>query len=172
MGPGKRTCVVAVIACAATALTACDGPRNSHAAVGMTVDKAGNPVIVLQDCRADISQLELYDETRLQVVYETQEPAQAVVHIPLLAGTDEWRPSGPVPKPRAGSKFVVKAWGEGHKYLGRGTEFTLADLKTLKPGQVRHDWRPFGQPPSYGASPTTPQYRITSLDAFITDDCP
>ncbi|WP_020385436.1 hypothetical protein [Kribbella catacumbae] len=163
--------MVAVIACATTVLTACD-PRTSQAAVGMTVDKAGNPVIVLQDCLADISQLELSDETGSQVFYETEEPAPVVAQIPLLTGTDEWRPSQPVPKPRAAGKFVVKAWGDGHRYLGRRTEFTLADLKSLKPGQVRHDWRPYGEPPTYGASPSTPQYRVTSLDDFTTDDCP
>ncbi len=138
----------------------------------MTVDKAGNPVIVLQNCLADISRLELVDETRSQVFYDTEEPVPAVVEIPLLTGTGEWQPNQPVPKPHAVGKFVIKAWGEGNKYLGRRTEFTLADLKTLKPGQVRHDWLPSGQPPTYGASPATPQYRVTTLEDFTTDNCP
>jgi hypothetical protein len=107
-----------------------------------------------------------------QVFYDNQQPAQAVVQIPMLTGTDEWRPSQPVPKPQADGKFVVKAWGNGQEFSGRGTEFTLADLKKLKPGQVRHDWRPLSQPPSYGASPGTSQYRITSLDEFTTEECP
>ena len=153
---------------------ACEPRTSSEAAVGMSVDRAGNPVIVLQNCRADITQLVLYDKTKpsVKISYENEQPVQEVVEIPLLTGTDGWRPDGTVPKPHPAGKFVVEAWSDGRKWLGRGTEFTLADLKTLKPGQVRHDWLHRDEIPSYGASPATPQYRITSLDEFITDNCP
>lgn len=140
----------------------------------MSVDRAGNPVIVLQNCRADITELVLYDEGKpsAQVSYQNEDPVQEVVEIPLLTGTDGWRPDGNASKPQAGKKFVVEAWSKGQRWLGRGTEFTLADLKTLKPGQVRHDWLSRDQIPSYGASPATSQYRVTPLEDFITDDCP
>lgn len=180
MGRGKRAVWVGVTASMAVTVAGC-GPRTTDAAVGMSVDKAGNPVIVLQNCRADITQLEFYDKSRpkmeesgptTQVFFDNEHPVQEVVQIPLLTGTNEWRPSVPVPKPHADGKFVVQAWGKGHEWLGRGTEFTLADLKGLKPGQVRHDWLRRDQTPSYGPSPATSQYRTTSLDDFITDDCP
>ena len=53
---------------------------------------------------------------------------------------------------------------------GRGTKFTLGDLKTVEPGQVRHDSPPADPTPSYDAIP--PKYRVTPLGEFITDECP
>lgn len=55
--------LVAVMVCAAGLLTAC-GPRNSRSVVGMSVDDAGAPVIVLQNCDGNIAQLEFYDLTQ------------------------------------------------------------------------------------------------------------
>ncbi|MEV8374016.1 hypothetical protein AB0P21_14845 [Kribbella sp. NPDC056861] len=165
--------MIAVVACATTVLTSCGppitGPAES-AALGMTVDAAGHPVIVLQNCSASVVQLEL-TASSTQVVFDNEKPPPAVDEIPLT-GTADWRPNQPTPKLNPTDKVTIRAWSEGHRYFGRRTEFTLADLKALKPGQVRHDWRPAGTPPSYGASPGTPQYRITSLDDFTPDFCP
>jgi hypothetical protein len=165
--------LVAVVACVTTALASCGPPitvPGESAALGITVDAAGQPVIVLQNCASSVVQLEL-TVFSTQVLYDNEKPPPAVDEIPL-AGTGDWRPNQPMPKLNPTDKVVVRAWSEGHKYFGRRTEFTLADLKTLKPGQVRHDWRSPGTPPSYGASPGTPQYRITSLDDFTPDFCP
>ncbi|NEA34349.1 hypothetical protein [Streptomyces sp. SID13031] len=172
-GKQKRAVLLAGLLLCAASLTAC-GPRVSSAVVGMTVDEAGNPVIVLQNCKGDITQLELFTDpvSPSTLVYENRHPFTAIDEIPLLTGTADWPPSKPVPKLRPTGIIVIKPWASGHSWSGRRTEFTLADLKTLKPGQVRHDWRAANEPPSYGASPGTSQYRITTLDDFTPDYCP
>jgi len=144
----------------------------------MSVDEAGVPVIVLQNCGGDIAELEFYDQTwpRMEetappppvVKYVNERPDTSVVQIPIKTGGNGWQVMGDVPALRADSKYVIQAWGKRHEWSGRGTEFTLGDLKTVKPGQVRHDTPP-AHPP-YDAVP--PKFRVTSLGEFITDECP
>jgi hypothetical protein len=168
--------LLSVAVCAASVLTAC-GPRKSVAVVGMSVDNAGAPVIVLQNCGGDISQLELYDQTRPRVEetgpiplvsYVNPRPDKSVVRIPIQTGGDGWQVVGEAPALRADGKYEIQAWGERHEWFGRGTDFTLGDLKTVKPGLIRHDSPPADPP--YDATP--PKFRVTGLDGFITDECP
>lgn len=170
--------LAAVVVCAASLLTAC-GPRMSRGVVGMSVDDAGAPVIVLQNCHGDISQLEFYDQTRPRTeetppapvtMYVNPRPDKSVVQIPIQTGGNGWQVTGEAPVLRADGKYVIQAWGKRHEWSGRGTEFTLGDLKTVEPGQVRHDSPLVGTTPPYDASPR--KYRVIPLDDFITDECP
>jgi hypothetical protein len=142
-------------------------------------DDSDTPVIVLQNCHGDIAQLEFYDRTRPRmeettpatvVMYVNPRPAQAVVEIPILTGGDGWEVDRAVPALQADGKYVIEAWGKRHEWSGHGTEFTLADLKGLKPGQVRHNSRPGGATPPY--DDTTTEYKTTPMAEFITDECP
>jgi hypothetical protein len=170
--------LAAVVVCAGSLLTAC-GPRMSRGVVGMSVDDAGTPVIVLQNCDGDIAQLEFYDRTRPRVgesppapvaTYVNPRPDKSVVQIPIRTGVNGWQIMAEAPALRADGKYVIQAWGKRHEWSGRGTEFTLGDLKTVEPGQVRHNSRPADATPPYDAVP--PKFRVTPLDEFITDECP
>lgn len=167
-----------VVVCAAGLLTGC-GPRESRGVVGMSVDGAGTPVIVLQNCDGDIAELEFYDRTQRPTdeapatsvaMYVNSRPEKSVVQIPIRTGGNGWQVQGEPPALRADGKYLIQAWGERHEWSGRGTEFTLGDLKTVKPGQVRHKSPPANATPSYDAVPL--KYRVTALSEFITEDCP
>jgi predicted small secreted protein len=170
--------LAAVVVCAAALLTAC-GPRKSRGVVGMSVDDAGTPVIVLQNCDGDISQLEFYDRTRPRTAeapstpvatYVNPRPDKSVVQIAIQTGGNGWQVTGEAPALRADGKYVIQAWGKRHEWSGRGTEFTLGDLETVEPGQIRHNSPPADATPPYDATPS--KYRVTSLGEFITDECP
>ena len=168
--------LAAVVVCAASLLTAC-GPRMSRGVVGMSVDDAGTPVIVLQNCGGHIAQLEVYQtQPRLEetaptpvVMYVNPRPEKSVVQIPVRTGGNGWRAVGEAPVLRADGQYVIQAWGKRHDWSGRGTKFTLGDLETVKPGKVRHDSPPADTSPPYDAIPA--KYRVTPLDEFITDEC-
>lgn len=171
--------VVAAVVCTASLVAGC-GPRKSRGVVGMSVDAAGVPVIVLQNCSGDISELEFYDQTPPRtdetarttpsVKYVNQRPEQSVVQIPIKTGGNGWQLMGEPLALRADGKYVIHAWGKRHEWSGRGTKFTLEDLKAVRPGQVRHDSPPTDANPPYDALP--PKFRVTPLDEFITDECP
>ncbi|MEU4294159.1 hypothetical protein AB0E63_38570 [Kribbella sp. NPDC026596] len=172
----RSTLLAAVVVCGMSLMTAC-GPRISRGVVGMSVDDAGTPVIVLQNCGGDIAQLEFYDQIRREetaptpvATYVNSRPDKSVVQIPIRTGGNGWQVTGEVPALRADGKYVIQAWGKRHEWHGRGTKFTLGDLKTVEPGQVRHDPPPADPTPSYDAIP--PKFRVTPLSEFITDECP
>ncbi|MFI7066143.1 hypothetical protein ACIBL3_34465 [Kribbella sp. NPDC050124] len=144
----------------------------------MSVDEAGTPVIVLQNCDGRIAELQFYDLSRPRtdetplapvVMYVNQRPDKAVVQIPIQTGGNGWQVQGEPPVLRADGKYLIQAWGKRHDWSGRGTEFTLGDLKTVKPGRVRHSSPPAGATPPYDAPV---KYQVTPLTEFITDKCP
>ncbi|MEV0289219.1 MULTISPECIES: hypothetical protein [unclassified Kribbella] len=170
--------LTAVVVCAVSLLSGC-GPRVSRGVVGMSVDDAGIPVIVLQNCDGNIAQLEFYDRSGPRtddpapgpaMMYVNPRPDKSVVQIPIRTGGNGWRVQGEPPALRADGKYLIRAWGKRHEWHGRGTEFTLRDLKTVRPGQVRHDSPPADASPPYDAIPV--KYRVTPLSEFITEDCP
>jgi len=186
MNRGKLAAGVIIGCCLVISLTAC-GPRQSKALVGMSVDGAGKPVFVLQDCEGVIQEIEVYDsavaptnatagETPV-VEYANSDPQKAVVTIPLAGGSG-WQPVDSVPQLRPAGQYSVQIWGENHGWAARGTRFTLADLKGLKPGLVRY--RPATATPSAGGSPVKRTFSadghewniVTSLEDFISGDCP
>lgn len=181
----KLVGVIGIIGCTTALLTAC-GPRQSKAVLGLSVDDAGQPVMVLQDCQGVIDEIEFYDLSVAPsnptvgstpvVEYTNPDPQKAVVTIPL-AGGDEWKPSGPVPALQAAGKYTIKIWGDDHEWAALEARFTLADFKGLKPGFVRY--RPLTNSPSAGGSPIERTfsadgqdwYIVTPLGEFTPDDC-
>ena len=103
-------------------------------------------------------------------MYVDPRPDKSVVQIPIQTGGNGWQVVGEAPALRADGKYVIQAWGKRHEWSGRGTEFTLGDLKTVRPGQVRHNSPPVDATPPYDAIP--PKFRVTPLGEFITDECP
>lgn len=186
MGWGKLVRVGIIGCCLLSSLTAC-GPRGSKALVGMSVDDAGNPVMVLKDCEGVIQEIEFYDSSirptsatepsSPQVEYKNSHPKKTVSTIPLTGGS-EWKPSGPVPTLRATGEYSIQIWGKNHGWRGRGNQFTPADLKGLKPGLV---W--YHAPtdtPSAGGSPVERTFSknghhwnvVTPLEDFAPGGCP
>ncbi|MGW1340220.1 hypothetical protein ACWCOV_04130 [Kribbella sp. NPDC002412] len=145
----------------------------------MSVDDAGTPLIVLRNCDGDIAQLEFYDRTLPRtdetpptpvVMYVNPRPDKSVVQIAIRTGGNGWQVQGKPPALRPDGKYLIQAWGSRHEWSGRGTEFTLSDLKTVKPGQVRHKSPPADATPPYDAIPL--KYHVTPLSEFTTDKCP
>ncbi|ADB35565.1 hypothetical protein Kfla_6570 [Kribbella flavida DSM 17836] len=101
---------VVVLACLAGLLTAC-GPRGSRAQVGLTVDDAGKPVLVLQDCKGEIEELgvqsgspgaDSVDEGDLR----NDDPAKGITLIPFPTGGNGWEPADPLPALHAGEYTI------------------------------------------------------------------
>jgi hypothetical protein len=175
--------LTAVVLCATAVLTGC-GPRPAAAKVGMTVDDAGRPVIVLQDCKeGDMVELQIFDESRTEqrspgvgrelpiAVYTAREGSKSVQQIPVASGSADWEPVTVVPELRPGTTYRVRSWGEGHESFGGLTIFTPNDLKALKPGDVR-----YGVPRTVKSTPgVSPnygdEYRVSSLDEFTASQC-
>ncbi len=171
--------LAAVALCATAVLTGC-GPRFAAAEVGMTVDDAGHPVIVLEDCKeGDMVELQVFDEslpaqpnstggtTTLPIaVYTVSKGSKAVQQIPVASGGGNWEPVTAVPELRASTAYKVRSWGEGHKSFGGQTSFTPNDLKTLKPGEVR-----YGVQVKTASGTYEDEYRVVSLDEFAPPDC-
>jgi hypothetical protein len=175
---------VGIAGCLLGGLTGC-GPRESNALAGMSVDDQGNPVIVLQDCEGVIQEIEIYDRSKTRSYpptgptpdfeYTNAHPKKAVVTIPL-AGDNGWKPTSGSPSWEASGDYSIQIWGDRHEWRASGTEFTLADLKTLKPGQVRYfapyqptaDNSPTPRPRSTGPE----QPLVSPLAAFTPPECP
>ncbi|WP_432944010.1 hypothetical protein ACQPXM_01700 [Kribbella sp. CA-253562] len=172
--------LTAVVLCATAVLTGC-GPRPAAAKVGMTVDDAGRPVIVLQDCKeGDMVELQIFDESRTGprspgdrelpiAVYTAREGSKSVQQLPVATGSADWEPVTVVPELRPGTAYRVRSWGEGHESFGGLTVFTPNDLKALKPGEVRYAVPRMSTP---GVSPNyQDEYRVSSLDEFTPSQC-
>jgi hypothetical protein len=95
LGP---TGLAAVVLCATAVLTGC-GPRFAAAKVGISVDEAGHPVIVLEDCKeGDMVELQIFDESRTVqnspgidpqlpiAVYTVSKGSKTVRQIPVETG--------------------------------------------------------------------------------------
>ncbi|GAA3597591.1 hypothetical protein [Kribbella ginsengisoli] len=185
MNWGKLIGIGIIGCCLLGGSTGC-GPRRSAAVMGLSVDDAGQPVMVLQDCQGVIDEIEFYDLSVAPsnptvgstpvVEYTNPDPQKAVVTIPL-AGGDGWKPSGPAPALQAAGRYAIKIWGDDHDWAALEARFTVADLKGLKPGVVRY--RPLTNSPSAGGSPIgrtfsadgQDWYIVTPLGDFTPDDC-
>lgn len=167
--------LAATVVCSAALLTGC-GPRDSYAKIGLTVDTAGNPIIALQDCKGVIDALELSipgvtptattgsfaSDAKLVI----KKPVKGVTLIPLQTGGNGWEPVAEIPAFTSTGRYGVQAWGDNHEWSGDSTGFTLADLKKLKPGQIRHT------APYPGSKDLGPDgFHITTLETFTPTDC-
>ncbi|MGC4936485.1 hypothetical protein [Kribbella sp. DT2] len=170
--------LTAAVLCATAVLTGC-GPRFAAAKVGMTVDGAGRPVIVLEDCKeGDMVELQVFDESRTEknspgvdpslpiAVYTVSEGSKKLQQIAVGTGGSGWDPVTVVPELRPGTSYKVRSWGDGHKSFGGQTVFTPNDLKTLKPGDVR-----YGVQVKSASGVYEDEYRVSSLDEFTPSDC-
>jgi hypothetical protein len=171
--------LAAVALCATAVLTGC-GPSPAAAKVGMTVDDAGHPVIVLEDCKeGDMVELQLFDESRPAqpnstggtttlpiAVYTISEGSKAVQQIPVATGGGDWEPVTVVPELRPSTSYKVRSWGEGHKSFGGQTIFSPDDLKTLEPGEVR-----YGVQVKTASGVYHDEYHVAPLDEFSPPAC-
>lgn len=138
--------LLATITCTTTMLTAC-GPYDADAQVGITVDETGSPVLVLQDCDGQIDVLTVSpprivgpvqpDHPR-KITLTRKKPVKGITRIPMYAGGNGWAPLEPATPFKAVGDYYVSTRGSSPESHGGGVIFSLADLKTLKPGQVRH----------------------------------
>lgn len=164
----RRVAWVGVIGCLAMTLAGC-GPRMSKASVGVTVDDAGRPVLVLRDCDAHMSRIKVsYRTPNLPAtvapatVEYNAETAKGVVQFSLVTGGSGWKLSGELPQ--AAGAYLVQLWG--HNRMARGTEFTFSDLKLLKPGLVRHQSATAGTAVAAG-----PDDKISTIEQFSEPAC-
>lgn len=170
--------LVVIISCTAP-LTAC-GPYDANAQVGVTVDDAGNPVLVLQDCSGSIDTLDVAvphvpgsgqpaPEVRLTI----KKPVKGVVQIPLYVGGGGWTPVEAIQPFTAAGDYYVSSRGHRPDSRGGGVIFSIADLKPLKPGQIRHHI-----PPPAGVTYPTARfvssdfYWVTPVEDFAPERCP
>ncbi|WP_433011406.1 hypothetical protein [Kribbella sp. CA-294648] len=160
---------VGVVGCLVVSLAGC-GPRRSPASVGVTVDDAGKPVLVLRDCDAHITRIKVSHRppnlprtvVPPSVKYNASDPAEGVVQFSLLTGGSGWQLSGELPQ--AAGEYSVQLWGDN--WAARGTEFTFSDLKLLKPGLIRHQAATAGTAVEPG-----PDDKISTTEQFSTPAC-
>lgn len=100
----RKVAWIGVIGCLAVSLAGC-GPRLSKATVGITVDDAGKPVLVLRDCDAEVLRVSVVHRAPdlpttaepESVDYIASPPAKGMAQFSLLTGSSSWKTAGKLP---------------------------------------------------------------------------
>jgi hypothetical protein len=111
-------------------------------AVGVGVDVEGRPVGYIQTCRGSLDRAYIYEEptTRNSSTVARWEAE------PGVTGASSWsfaHPSGiwsatkPMPELREGAAYSLRASAADDSGTTEYVSFTLADLRAMRPGQVR-----------------------------------
>ena len=139
MRPGPLL-LSAVLVCSTVALTGCS-PGHSGV-IGITVNDAGQPVVVLQDCKGDIDKLRLtvlpITQGKAEVVARWTNPKspKGIVQFPLLEGAGRWKPETAIPPLDVRRRYELNGWKKNDSTRATPVAFTPTMLASLTPGQI------------------------------------
>ncbi len=141
----SRIALSAVLICSAAVLTGCS-PGHSGV-IGISVDEAGRPVVVLQDCKGEIDKLVLSALSVTNGVKNTEvarwrnpKSPKGIVEFPLVEGAGRWKSEAPVPALDVRRRYELNGWQKNDATRATPVAFTPAMLKDLQPGQILR-WR-------------------------------
>ncbi|MEU4290576.1 hypothetical protein AB0E63_20310 [Kribbella sp. NPDC026596] len=140
----RRLGICAAMATCLAGLAGCGVPAGG--ALGVTVDAAGNPAIVVQMCEGHIDGATLYlpdpdpdrepprDEDVGQ--WEVSPAVDGFSQFSFAEGGNGWRLVGTL-KPRdLATRYTIYGWTKDNSWSAAHLDFSQQDLKTLKPGTV------------------------------------
>ncbi|MEI8409649.1 MULTISPECIES: hypothetical protein [unclassified Kribbella] len=127
---------LAAIAC----LAGCGVPAGGL--VGVTVDAAGNPVIVVQMCEGHIDGATLYrfseepDDEEVLGRWEVSSPVSGFSQFDLDTGGNGWAVVGELEARDPQQRYTIYGWSNDNSWSAAHLTFSDRELSGLKPGTV------------------------------------
>ncbi len=126
-------------------LTSCGPPAGG--AMGVTVDRLGRPIGVLETCEGHIDGATLYETPTSESDSDNRERGRWSVspavssssRLDLQRDGGDWRTETPMTALRPGTSYTLYGWTHDNSWSLAGVEFSPEDLATLHPDQVRYD---------------------------------
>jgi hypothetical protein len=118
------------------------GPAGINGQVGVTVDAAGAPVLILEVCHGSVDTITVVGPNRgsepNEVFANLRAPASVATptQVALLSPTPGWTGT-PASLPLEDQPFLI-ASAQGHQRQLRQVDFSAADLATLDPATVQY----------------------------------
>lgn len=154
-------------------LSSCTVPVGALAGIGVDVD--GNLIGHLRVCDESIDGATLYYDISSPTAtaptsdevgrWEAQPPVETTAEWSLNAPEGGWAASKPLEALEPGREYTLYGWTKNNTVSASGVTFTLADVATLKPGQVLH-WS--GHP---GGKPERELNEVSSRTGFEAKAC-
>ncbi|GAA0950677.1 hypothetical protein GCM10009554_51000 [Kribbella koreensis] len=113
-------------------------------ALGLTVDAAGKPVIVVQMCKGYLDGATLYEDVENPGDDDhngrwTVEPrVTGFSQFSLADGGNGWKLEGSLKPLAAQVKYVIYGWTEDNRWMALHLPVTLDEIARLRPGQIRY----------------------------------
>ncbi len=123
---GTAGCLVALTGCGV------DG----SGVVGVTVDAAGNPVVVVQMCEGHINGATLYRDDTTLGKWQVSSPVTGFSQFDLDSGGNGWAVVGDLERRDPEQRYTIYGWSNDNKWSASHLEFSDRELSGLKPGTV------------------------------------
>jgi hypothetical protein len=151
---GPRWILIAIALSVPVLTSACiTAQTKMSGAVGLTVDSAGEPILVMAHCRGHIDNMRLYGNPETDnssgntpIGKWIAEPSITNPGVVMLTLNNQpspgWVISQPIPRLTPGWLYSVLAESnERNKFEALQVDFTVADIKTLDPATVQTSGR-------------------------------
>jgi hypothetical protein len=134
--------------------------------LGLTVDAAGQPVIVVQMCKGYLDGATLYedvdnpDDNDDNGSWKVEPRVTGFSQFSLAKGGDGWKLEQPLKPLAAKAKYSIYGWTEDNRWSADQLPVTLDEIAKLRPGQI---W--------YSTFDEAETYKTGSAEEFKTDSC-
>lgn len=161
----RRVRIATAIATWSVAVLASGCTVGRGAVAGMGVDSDGNPVGYLQVCHDHIDGATIYiDDAHEFGSWESSPAATGFATWSMTDPSGTWTATDPLDRLRPRTTYVMYGWTSDNSSSAASVEFTIEELASMKPGQVRY-WV------GTTADLKSDVYTVTSEDEFRRNAC-